>query len=80
MVASYGSTCRIDGLIVRKECAGGGRDVVLVRGIFSDSGRIGPVFRVEMLVTWAFGALARFRASRPTGIGPDFQRRFSAGA
>ena len=25
MVASYGSTCRIDGLIVRKECAGGGR-------------------------------------------------------
>lgn len=34
--------------------------VVSVRGIFSDSGRIGPVFRVEMLVTWAFGGWPGF--------------------
>ena len=34
--------------------------VVSVRGIFSDSGRIGPAFRVEMLVTWAFGGWPGF--------------------
>ena len=34
--------------------------VVSVRGIFSDSGRIGPAFSVEMLVTWAFGGWPGF--------------------